>query len=290
MYCAKAILVFLITGGVLTAAEISGASALNYTREVVAHGPRVPGSAALAELRKYIHSKLAEFECEVSEDSFTAETPEGPIRMHNIIARFPGKTGKAVFFSGHYDTKLLPGNHFVGANDAGSSTGLLLEMARVLSGQERKHDVYLVWFDGEESFGDWSDTDGIYGSRHLAKKWHESGMLSKIVALINIDMIGDKDLGVLEEYYSARSLTRLVRQVAEDLGYEKYFFVSKGAIEDDHVPFLRLGVNAIDLIDFEFGPRNSYWHTPEDTMDKLSADSLEIVGRVCLEILRRLEQ
>ncbi len=119
--------------------------------------------------------------------------------MKNIIARFPGKSGRAVAFTGHYDTKLFRGFRFVGANDGGASTGFLLEMARALAGKPRKNDVYLVWFDGEEAFGEWSSTDGIYGSRHLAGKWAADGTARRLKALINVDMIGDKDLEIPQE-------------------------------------------------------------------------------------------
>lgn len=290
MHRAQAILILLLTCWLLPAAEFSGESALEFTRDVVAFGPRPPGSEAHRQLQDYIRTRLKQWGCEVSEDAFIAQTPSGRIAMNNIVARFPGVSGRAIVFSGHYDTKLLPRIRFLGANDAGSSTGLLLEMARALAGRKRKHDLYLVWFDGEESFGQWSDTDGIYGSRHLARRWQADGMLARVMALVNIDMTGDKDLGILREYYSTPSLIRRIWQAAADLGYRRHFLDTAGAIEDDHVPFLRLGVTAADLIDFDYGPRNSYWHTEQDTMDKLSAESFEVVGKVLLELLRRLEQ
>jgi Zn-dependent M28 family amino/carboxypeptidase len=194
-----------------------------------------------------------------------------------------------VVISGHYETKVLPGIHFVGANDGGASAGFLLEMARVLAGRKLKHDVYLVWFDGEESFGVWSERDGIYGSRHLAERWSAEGTLGRIKALINVDMIGDKDLGILKEMNSSAGLQRLVWQAAADLGLGRFFLNLGGAVEDDHVPFLRRGVQAVNLIDFDYGPNNSYWHTEKDTLDKLSAESFQVVGTVLLEVLRRLE-
>jgi len=272
------------------AGDFSGESALEFTGAVVDFGPRAPGSEAHRKMQDYIRSEIGRRKCELIEDRFTAQTPRGPVEMNNIIARFSGESGRAVVISGHYDTKWLPDIHFVGANDAGSSTGVLLELARVLDGRKLKHDVYLVWFDGEESFEDWSDTDGVYGSRHLARKWSSEGLLPRIIALINIDMIGDKDLGILNEYYSTRSLSRLVRQVAADLGYGEHFLAQRGAVEDDHVPFLKLGVTAVDLIDFEFGPGNRYWHTEEDTMDKLSARSLQVAGDVVLGVIAELEK
>jgi Zn-dependent M28 family amino/carboxypeptidase len=208
--------------------------------------------------------------------------------MRNLIARFPGASGRAVVITGHFDTKLYPGRHFVGANDGGASAGFLMEMAHVVATRSYKDDIYLVWFDGEEALGEWSPTDGIHGSRHLAAKWSADGTLARIKALVNVDMIGDKDLDIMEETNSSASLRREVWQIANELGYGKYFLNNGGATEDDHIPFLKMGVNALDLIDFNYGPDNKYWHTDQDTMDKLSGHSLEVVGNVLLDLLRRL--
>ncbi len=266
-------------------ADFSGASALEYTRKAVGFGPRPPGSEANRKLQAYIIAELKTRRCEIIEDPFTAQTPLGPVAMRNIIARFRGTTGRAVAVTGHFDTKMMPAIRFVGASDGGSSTGFLLEMARALAGRPLKDDVYLVWFDGEEAIGPWSETDGLHGSRHLAARWARDGTLVRLKALINVDMIGDRDLGILQETNSSASLRRLVWRVAADLGFNRHFLDSGGAVEDDHMPFLQRGVPALDLIDFDYPP----WHTPQDTMDRLSADSLEVVGRVLVETLRRLE-
>lgn len=274
----------------LPAADFSGASALEFARQIVSFGPRPPDSPALDRLRAYILKHLRSAGCQVSEDAFTAATPLGPVPMKNLICRFPGKSGQAVVFSGHYDTKRMPGTHFIGANDGGASTALLLELARCLARQPRTHDVYLVFFDGEEAIGQWSETDGLHGSRNLANRWARDGTLARIRALVNADMIGDKRLGIVSELHSSPALRRMIWQVAAGLGYERFFLPHGGYIEDDHVPFLRHGVNAANLIDFDYGPGNSWWHTSDDTLDKLSPRSFEVVGRVLLELLRRLEQ
>jgi Zn-dependent M28 family amino/carboxypeptidase len=206
--------------------------------------------------------------------------------MHNVIARFPGRSGRAVVFTGHYDTKWMPGIRFVGANDGGASAGFLLEMARSLSGRSRRDDVWLVWFDGEEAFGQWSDTDGIYGSRHLAKLWGAERKLERIKALINVDMIGDRNLGILREVQSTPWLVQLIWQTAARLGLGRHFLDEGGPIEDDHAPFVRARVSAANLIDFDY----PYWHTEDDTMDKLSAESFQAVGTVLMEVLNRLEE
>lgn len=278
-------LTLLCAAASLSAASFSGLTALEYTRKATAFGPRPPGSAAIQKLQAFLVTELRKSGCQVTEDPFVGATPKGPLPMKNILCRFPGTSGKAVVFSGHYDTKFFPGRNFVGANDGGASTGLLLALAQALAGQPRKDDVYVVFFDGEEAIGEWSETDGIHGSRHLAARWAKDGTLRRIKALINVDMIGDANLGILYEANSNRTLMNLVWTVAEDLGYRKYFLDSRGAIEDDHMPFVRAGVPAIDLIDFDYPP----WHTDQDTLDKVSARSLQVVGDVLLGVLKRLE-
>ena len=281
-------LLVLVFAAVAGAADFSGASALEFTKKAVSFGPRPPGSKANTTLRVYIRQQIKLRGGEISEDSFTAQTPNGRVPMTNIIAMFPGKSGRALVFTGHFDTKYFPGRNFVGANDGGSSAGLLLELMRATAGTSHNDDIYFAWFDGEEAFGEWSDTDGIYGSRHLAEKWTREGVLPRIRALINVDMIGDRDLRILQEGNSTAQLRTQVWQAAADRGYGKYFADYGGAIEDDHMPFLRRGVPALDLIDFEYGPNNAYWHTDKDTVDKLSAHSFQVVGDVLMEFMRRM--
>jgi glutaminyl-peptide cyclotransferase len=285
------ILMLAIAGWLAPAAqahEFSGARAMEYTRKTVAFGPRPPGSAALHSLRAFILAQLKLVRgCEVIQDSFTGHTPLGDIAMVNIIARFPGKSGRAVVLTGHYDTKKMAGVRFVGADDGGSSTGFLLEMAETIEGMPHNDDIYLVWFDGEEAFGQWSASDSLYGSRHLAERWAADGTLSRIKALINVDMIGGKDLHVMNEENSSPALRKLIWSTAEHLGYGKYFDNTEGATDDDHMPFVKIGVNAVDLIDFDTS-KKTYWHTPEDTMDKLATHSFEVLGAVLTEVLKQL--
>ncbi len=284
MYRSKVILIGIVLCATATwAKDFSGARALEYTAKSVSFGPRPPNTPANHKLQGYIIAQLASRGCALTEDPFTAQTPEGPMPMKNIICKYAGKSGKAIVFSGHYDTKTIPG--FLGANDGGSSTGFLLELANVLQGQPRKDDVYLVFFDGEEAYGEWSDTNSLYGSRHLADKWEKERFLPQIKALINVDMIGDKDLDLAWNSGSAMSLQTLVWGVAERLGYSKNFPHSGGVTGDDHVPFLNKGVKALDLIDFD----DDFWHTNKDTMDKLSANSFQILGNVLVAVLRELE-
>jgi Zn-dependent M28 family amino/carboxypeptidase len=271
-------------------AEFSGAEALEFTKHLVSFGPRPSGSEAIRKTQSYILGELKAAGCQVTQDDFMGSTPLGQTPMKNIIARFPGKSGKTVVITGHYDTKSMPGTFFVGANDGGSSAGFLLEMAKALAHEPRKDEVLLVWFDGEEAVAQWSEYDSLYGSRHLAERWASDGTLARIKALINVDMIGDRNLDILKDMNSAGPLRELVWSVADQLGYGKHFLRFDSSVEDDHVPFLRRGVNALDLIDLDYGPNNSYWHTDQDTVDKLSAESLQIVGRVVAETIKELER
>ena len=291
MYCRKVLCVMALSAllGRCQPALFDGVSALRYTCRAVSFGPRPPESTALVRLRAYIWKELEKFGWQVIPDPFRAMTPRGPVNMQNIIARRPGVSGRTVVLSGHYDTKWLPSIRFVGANDGGSSTGFLLEMARVLPSAGFRQELLLVFFDGEEAFGPWSDTDGLYGSRHLAARWAADGTLNRLQALINVDMIADRDLGILREMNSTRWLRELVWQTATELGFERHFLSRTAWIEDDHVPFLRRGASAVNLIDFEYGPGNSYWHTEQDSCDKLSAASLEVIGRVVLAVLGKLD-
>lgn len=282
----------LLLAALLAAEPFSGASAFRFAEKAVSFGARPSGSPEIKKLQSYISAQLRSFGCEVIEVDFTAHTPAGPTPMKNILCRLKGSTPDArmLVVSGHYDTKRIPGILFVGANDAGSSTGFLLELARTQAKGPRKRELWIAFFDGEEAVAQWSASDSLYGSRHQAAQWAASSHLSRIDALINVDMIGDRDLNLLQDLNSSPALIRLVWQVARELGYQRHFEDSQTAIEDDHMPFRRRGVEAINLIDFEYGPLNRYWHTEKDTMDKLSPASFEIMGRVVTETLRRLDR
>lgn len=267
--------------------HFSGKSAFEFTQKAVDFGPRPPGSQANHRLQEYILAQLRTCKCQIIEDAFTAQTPKGAIAMRNIIAKFPGKSGAGIAITGHFDTKLYPSRHFVGASDGGSSTGFLLEMARVLSGQPRVDDVYLVFFDGEEAIREeWAGDDNLYGSRHLAARWRKDGTLSHLKALINIDMVGDKNLDIMREMNGNAPLRELVWNTAAELGYKPYFVDQQLGEDDDHMPFVKLGAPAIDIIDIDY----PYWHKDEDTLDKLSAHSLEVVGTTIEEVIHRLER
>lgn len=268
--------------------HINATRAMQYVREVVAFGPRPIGSEAHKKLESFLLSHLRGIT--VEHDDFTASTPKGTFPIHNIIARFPGTKPGVVVIATHYDT-LMPVKNFVGANDGGSGTGLLLELANQLRSANRPgYSVWLVWLDGEEAVQHWSDTDSLYGSRHLAEKWQKDGTTKQIKAFLLADMIGDADLNIEREQNSTPWLQDLLYQAASKLGYQSHFFARTLYIDDDHLPFAKAGVPVADLIDFDYGYNNVFWHSPQDTIDKLSPKSLEITGDVLLQTVRLLDQ
>ncbi len=266
--------------------KVNAARAMEYTREVTAIGSRPIGSPGHKKLEEYLRAKLKGDNLE--EDVFKAQTPAGQFEIRNFIAKFPGTKDGVIVIGGHYDTN-YPLKHYVGANDGGSSTGLLLELANQFRGKKLDgYSVWLVWFDGEEAVQEWSPTDSLYGSRHLATKWRQAGTLTKIKALLLLDMIGDADLNVDKEANSTSWLQDMVYQSARKLGYQSHFYGRSLAIDDDHMPFVQLGVPSVDMIDMNYGPDDSYHHTPKDTIDKVSPKSLEIVGNTVMETVRAL--
>jgi glutaminyl-peptide cyclotransferase len=267
----------------------NGQRAFDDLKRLVDFGPRPPGSKALSESRRWIIGQLKEAGWEVEEDQFTGDTPLGRIPMTNLIARIPGASPSVVVLAGHYDTLRLEGGRFVGANDGGSSAAFLLEMARLLGRRKNPVTYWLVFFDGEEALRSWSPTDKLYGSRHLVSKLAASGELNRMKAMILVDMIGDAQLDVFRDQSSTAWLREMVLNSARRLGLMKYFQGTETEMDDDHIPFVNAGVSAVDLIDYDYGPNNSYWHTPKDTLDKCSPASLAIVGRVVSATLEDLE-
>ncbi len=258
---------------------------MQYVKEIVAIGSRPVGSSGHAKLEQYILSKLKGVD--VEQDKFTAQTPVGKFPINNIIAKFPGRKDGVIVVAGHYDTNYPLPKAYVGANDGGSSTALLLALADQFRGKALDgYSVWLVWTDGEEAFVKWTDTDSVYGTRQLAQRWQQDGTAKKIKAFILVDMIGDADLDVLEETASTPWLRALVYQAATNLGYQSHFYRYRAGIEDDHLPLLKIGVPAVDIIDLDYGYHNVFHHTVQDTIDKLSPQSLAISGDVVLETIR----
>lgn len=264
---------------------LAGQRAMEWTSRFVGLGNRPAGSDQLRRQAEMIVANLDRLSCRVEVDRFVAATPNGAKPMRNIVARFGAKSHSPVIvISGHYDTIAAPA--FVGANDGGSSAALLMVLAERLD-RAGHEGVWLALFDGEEAVVEWNNSDHTYGSRRLARRWAADGTASRIGALINVDMIGDRDLDILYEGNSDAALRREVWDIAAALGYSATFRTNLGYVQDDHVSFLEVGVPSLNLIDFNYGPLNSYWHTPQDSLDKLSERSFAIVLHVLEDFLRR---
>jgi glutaminyl-peptide cyclotransferase len=261
-----------------------GNRAFAHVEKLVSFGPRPPASEGLRRSQEYIRSQLQSDGCAVEEDDFHAATPIGSVAMKNIVVKIPGHSSGIVLLLTHYDTLRLA--DFVGADDSASSTALMLELARLYCGKKNPLTTWIAFLDGEEAFVQWSDTDSTYGSRELAAKLALAGDLKRVKAVILADMIGDRSLDIRRESNSTPWLTDLVWQTAQRLGYQKYFLDDTTAIQDDHLPFLRRGVPAVDIIDLDY----PYWHTPADTIDKVSPKSIAIVGHVVVATLRELPE
>jgi glutaminyl-peptide cyclotransferase len=263
------------------AARFDGARAYEHVKELVAIGPRPAGSAGAQQTRDYIRKHLSALGITVSEQAFDAPTPLGTIRMVNVRATLGGPPGsRRLVIASHYDTKLFKDVSFVGANDGGSSTGFLIELARVLNQRAPAIQIELLFLDGEEALVEWQGNDNTYGSRHYVSAAAKDGTLKQIGALVLVDMIGDRDLRIKRESHSTPWLTEIIWARAKALGRSQ-FVAESTPILDDHVPFLEAGVPAVDLIDLEYPD----WHQPTDTLDKVSADSLQAVGDVLLAAL-----
>jgi Zn-dependent M28 family amino/carboxypeptidase len=271
-------------------AVVNGARTMQYVKEIIAYGPRYLGSPGHKKVEDYLHSRLKNEE--VVDDSFTVESPEGNFPGHNIIVKFPGKKDGIIVIASHYDTNYpLRKTSFIGANDGAATSALLLELAQHLRGQKLEgYSVWLLWTDAEEAVRTWTNTDSVYGSRHAAEIWEKDGTLKRMKAFLLVDMIGDADLGIARDTNSTPWLEDLVLEAATRLGYQSHFFAQTGGFEDDHTQFAKRGVPVADLIDLDYGYNNVFWHTPQDTIDKLSPRSLEISGDVIWETVQLVNE
>ena len=263
--------------------EVDANSAFEHVKKLVEMGPHPSGSSAIKKAQDYLANQLKSYGLKVTEDNFTGQTPRGPIPMKNLIAEVPGSRSDIVIIAGHYDTKLMDG--FVGANDGGSSAAAVLEMARVLAPTKPDATLWFVLFDGEEAVVEWKDTDNTYGSRHLAAKLDADGTLKRIKAMILVDMIGDKNLDLMRDDSSTRWLVDIIWSKAREIGHGRHFLGNESGYSDDHLPFLEHGVPAIDLIDFNYGPGNAYWHSTQDSLDKISGESIKVICDVVISSL-----
>src|SRR5213594_3338220 len=290
------VLVVLIYGLQRTPAPTPKSSPFNEQRAdtdlrtIVGFGPRPAGSEALAKTRSYIVAELSKAGLKPNLDEFDARTPRGFRHMVNIRAVRPGSRPTTIAVTGHYDTKVFDRFSFTGANDGGSSAAWLLEFARATAGLKLENTLEFVFFDGEEAVVEWTDDDSVYGSRHDVDRRYRDRKLNDLKALILVDMIGDKNLNIRKESQSTSWLKNLIWDTAHSMGYSREFPDEQIEISDDHVPYLKAAVPAADLIDFDY----PCWHEACDTLDKVSAHSLKIVGDVVYsslpEIDRRVSQ
>ena len=269
-----------------------GQRAYREVEALVATSPRDAGTTNGWKTARYIFQRLESFGIDAKIETFTDHTPDGKKTMHNVIGRIPGKSDHWIILGSHFDT--MPGiANFQGANDSGSSTGILLELARLLAASKTVPEVGILFafFDGEEGIADYIPGDGLHGSRHLAEALVRSGQAQKVDAMILLDMVGDADLHITIPRNSSNKLVKEVLHAAHATGNRKFFSLSRNmAITDDHVPFLEAGIPAIDLIDFRFGSApglNDYWHTDQDNLQHISPESLETTGTVVLQLIKQ---
>ncbi|MEO8481300.1 MAG: M28 family peptidase [Acidobacteriota bacterium] len=273
-------------------ASFDGARAFEHLKAMVAIGPRPAGSAEIRRTRAYITRQIAALGLTVQEQPFVAQTPAGGVDMVNLIVRLAGRRPDRLLFTGHYDTKPLRGQRFVGANDGGSSAAFLIELARVLATRTHEYTYELIWLDGEEAFcAGWDECgrpgspDNTYGSRYFVQAAKKANAVASIKGMVLVDMIGDADLRLLRDTNSTTWMTDAIWRAAKGLAYGRVFADQTTAIEDDHLAFIAAGIPSVDLIDLDY----PYWHTPDDTLDHVSARSLQTVGDVLLAALPDLE-
>jgi glutaminyl-peptide cyclotransferase len=267
-----------------------GKRAFAHVAKQVSFGPRPSGSPALAQTQDYLLAELKSYGCTTEVDAFNSDTPAGKIAMKNILVKIPGDKPNIVLLGTHYDTKRL--ENFVGADDAGSSTGVMLELARLLCSQHGRNAVWIAFFDGEEAVREqWEDPDNCYGSRQMAARFAASGDLPKIKAFLLADLVGTKTPHFKREENSTKWLVDIVWGTAKKLGYGNIFLNQSSPIEDDHLSFTKRHVPSVDVIDLDNGPNGDvyYWHTPQDSLDKISPKTLAIVGHVFLESVKQLQ-
>jgi len=284
--------------------KIPGTTTYNLTKELLAVAPkRFYGSPGHAAAEKFITSHFApeDKDHRLEIDSFTASTPAGLQSLRNIIVKFPSagpaKKDGIIVLGSHYETNYpLKDIDFVGANDGACTSALLIAFGEYFRAHPPVgYSIYLVFFDGEEAVKEWGPSDSLYGSRHLAAKWSQDGTLAKIKAFLLADMIGDKKLDIDLDGNSDPHMIDLLKQAAKNTGHSNALSTDNTAIEDDTLPFHKRGVPVLDVIDYDYGPKDSkhsdgYHHTAEDTIDKISAQSLQTAADLFLELINLVNQ
>jgi len=280
-----------------TPPEFDAARAWKHLETQVAFGPRPAGSQALEKTRVFLMDTLRASGLKPVREEFSSPTPKGKLTFANVYADLPAQNPAAewIILGSHFDTKHAEERFpepFLGANDAGSSTAVLLELAHALARQgARELNYRFLFLDGEEAvLWDWAGDDNTYGSRHHAAELKKSGMAARVRAFILLDMVGDKDLQLMRDSYSDRRLLDMFFASGRELGYKRHVDGRAQEILDDHLSFMAVGIPSVDLIDLDYGPFNSFWHTPKDTLENCSQASLEVVGRIVLTTLPKVEK
>lgn len=273
--------------------EFDGAKAMAETEALSKIVPREAGGGGARRASVMLDGKLKLLGLKTTIDTFSEETPNGKMFFNNVLARIPGKTQRLIVLASHFDAKSGISKDFQGANDSGSSSGVLLELARVLKKRAPFETEFLIAFlDGEECRTEYGPHDGLHGSRHLAQQIYDAGGAKAVEAVIVLDMIGDKNLNISIPRNSDKKLVKELFFAAHELGVRPQFGLGPGSILDDHVPFQIAGMPVIDVIDFDYGSapgKNDYWHTTNDTLDKLSVKSLQTVGDTVLKMIENLQ-
>ncbi len=280
--------------------RFNGQAAYTLTQQLLQAAPkRFNGSPGHLKAEEFIKQHFAAEAAKghVETDTFTASTPAGFQTMRNYIVKYPGKKDGIIVLASHYETNYpLRDIDFFGANDGAATTALLIEIGNVLRTHPPEgYSVWLVFDDGEEAVKEWTSTDSLYGTRHLAAKWANDGTLGKIKAFMVADMCADKDLNIDRDANSTPWLLDMLKVAAKNTGHSAYIFKNETQVSDDHLPFAQRGVPVLDIIDIDYGPHtltapDGYHHTAQDTLDKISAHSLQISGDLFLEMIRLINQ
>ena len=270
--------------------QISQKRIERFFQDIIRLSPRPPESDIFRKFRLYLVNTLKSFSLDAWEESFTANTPKGTIGMANVVAEKKGLGNRIIYLASHIDTKIIDGIEIQGANDSGSSTAALLELARIISQQNTKFTYRFAFFDGEESIGkDMNERDGLYGSREHVRRLTSDKLISNVHVMILLDMIGDKNPVINRDLNSSPELYSLFAACCQRLDYENLSTGTATYMYDDHVPFLQAGIPSLDLIDFDYGPNNSFWHTEKDTAENVSIESIFKVARVVACMLEEFE-
>jgi len=284
-----------------SSAGVTGTHVFDLTQQLLAAAPKrfanSPGHAAAeAFIKSHFTPEIAKGQFET--DSFAPTTPIGVVPMRNYIVRYPGKKDGVIVLVSHYETNYpLKDIGFVGANDGACTSALLIAIGEYLRTHPPDgYSIWLVFDDGEEAIKEWSSSDSLYGTRHLAAKWSGDGTIKKIKALMVADMIGDKDLNIDFDEESTPWLRDMLKVAAKNTGHAASIYKNTvPGLGDDHIPFKMRGVPVLDLIDLDYGPHtdrtpDGYHHTAQDTIDKISARSLQISADLFMEMIKLINQ